>query len=184
MTQHTFRLCKGYLTKKESDGVLQQITWPPQSPDLNPIEMVWDKLDGKVKEKQPTNAQHMWELLQDCLEKHSRWSWLRECQECATLSLRQRVATLKNLKCKIYFELFNTFLVTTWFHMCYSIVLMFSLLFYNVVGVSNLLTGSVYIIIFVWTGGAQHRWGSTQVGLNTGGALRYLPWMTGRHWCY
>ena len=38
-TQHTFRRCKGYLTKKESDGVLHQMTWPPQSPDLNPI--VW-----------------------------------------------------------------------------------------------------------------------------------------------
>ncbi|KAI5628821.1 hypothetical protein C0J50_2523 [Silurus asotus] len=31
---------KGYLTKKESEGVLHQMTWPPQSPDLNPIEMV------------------------------------------------------------------------------------------------------------------------------------------------
>ena len=66
MIQHTSRLCKGYLTKKESDGVLHQITWPPQSPDLNPIEMVWDELDHRVKEKQPTSAQHMWELLQDC----------------------------------------------------------------------------------------------------------------------
>ncbi|XP_070290033.1 sister chromatid cohesion protein PDS5 homolog B-A isoform X1 [Salvelinus sp. IW2-2015] len=29
MTQHTSRLCKGYLTK-ESDGVLHQMTWPPE----------------------------------------------------------------------------------------------------------------------------------------------------------
>lgn len=40
--KHTSRLCKGYLTKKESDGVLCQTTCPPQSPDLNPIETVWD----------------------------------------------------------------------------------------------------------------------------------------------
>ena len=47
--------------------------------------------------------------------------WLRECQECAKLSSRQSVATLKNIKYKIYFDWFNTFLVTTWFHMCYFI---------------------------------------------------------------
>ena len=63
--KHTSGLCKGYFTK-ESDGVLHQMTWPPQSPDLNPIEMVWDELDCRVKEKQPTSAQYMWELLQDC----------------------------------------------------------------------------------------------------------------------
>ena len=34
--------------------------------NVNPIEMVWNELDGRVKEKQPTSAQHMWELLQDC----------------------------------------------------------------------------------------------------------------------
>ena len=41
------------------------MTWPPQSPNLNPIEMVWDELVHRVKEKQPASAQHMWELLQD-----------------------------------------------------------------------------------------------------------------------
>jgi transposase len=44
-------MCKGYLTKKQSDGGLHQMTCPLQSPDLNPIEMVWDELDRRVKEK-------------------------------------------------------------------------------------------------------------------------------------
>jgi hypothetical protein len=55
------RLCKGYLTK-ESDGVLHQMIWNPKSPNLNPIEMVWNELDRRVKEKQPISAHHMWEL--------------------------------------------------------------------------------------------------------------------------
>jgi transposase len=50
------------LTREESDVVLVCII----SPDLNPIEMVWDVLDHRVKEKQPTSAQQMWELLQSC----------------------------------------------------------------------------------------------------------------------
>ena len=66
MAQHNTKLGKGYLTKTENDGVLQQMTWPPQSPELNPIEMVGEELNRRVKEKQPTSAQHMWELFQDC----------------------------------------------------------------------------------------------------------------------
>ena len=64
--KHTSRLSKGYLTKKESDGVLHQMTWLPQSPNLNQMEMVLDELDRSVKDRQSTSAQHMWELLQDC----------------------------------------------------------------------------------------------------------------------
>ena len=62
----------------------------------------------------------MWELLQDC--------WKSVPHEAAS----PRVATLNNLLTKIYFDLFSTFLVTTLFHMCYFIVVMSSLLFYNV----------------------------------------------------
>jgi hypothetical protein len=51
MTQHTSRLCKSYFTKKESDGVLHQMTWPTQSPDLNQIKMVWDELDRRGEGK-------------------------------------------------------------------------------------------------------------------------------------
>jgi hypothetical protein len=45
--------------------IVEELDWPPHSPNLNPIEMVWDDLDCRVKEKQPTSAQHMSELLQD-----------------------------------------------------------------------------------------------------------------------
>uniref|UniRef100_A0AAX7SD51 Tc1-like transposase DDE domain-containing protein n=1 Tax=Astatotilapia calliptera TaxID=8154 RepID=A0AAX7SD51_ASTCA len=66
--KHTSRLCQSYLTNKESDGVLHQMAWPPQSPDLNPVEMVWNEMERRVKAKGPTSAQHLWELLQDCWE--------------------------------------------------------------------------------------------------------------------
>ena len=44
--------------------MLHQMTWPPQSPDLHPIEMVRDELDRRVKEKQPTSAQTIGKVFQ------------------------------------------------------------------------------------------------------------------------
>ena len=106
-----------------SDNLASTITWP--QPNWDGLGWVGPQSEGKAANKCSAYVGTPSRLL----EKHSRWSWLRECQECAKLSSRQRVATLKNLKYKIYFDLFNTFLVTTWFHMCYFIVLMSSLLF-------------------------------------------------------
>ena len=68
--KHTSRLCQNYLGIKEQDSRLQ--SWNgQQSPDLNPIELVWDELDRRVKAKQPTSATHLWELLQQCWEEFS-----------------------------------------------------------------------------------------------------------------
>lgn len=35
------------------------MTWLLQSPDLNPIEMILDELDVRVKAKHLTSAQHL-----------------------------------------------------------------------------------------------------------------------------
>ena len=56
--------------------------WLAKSPDLNPIELVWDELDRRVKAKQPTNATHLWELLQQ------RWE---EVSEQYLISIVERI---------------------------------------------------------------------------------------------
>ena len=34
--------------------------WPPQSPDLNPIEQVWDLLDSKIDKTKKTSVEEFW----------------------------------------------------------------------------------------------------------------------------
>ena len=63
--KHTSKLCKNHLLQKENAGQLKIMTWPPQSTCLNPIEIVWDELDRRVKAKQTMSALHLWKLLQD-----------------------------------------------------------------------------------------------------------------------
>ena len=121
-SKHPSRLCKDYLNRKESDGVLHQMTWPPLSPDLNPIEMVWMSRTAEWRK----SSQQMLSICGNSFKSVGKAfqvvpSWLRECQERAKLSSRQRVATL----------------VTTWFHICYFIMLMSSLLFYLVENSKN-----------------------------------------------
>ena len=59
------------MPQNTSPGCVRAI-WPRSrmmsaaSDDLaSTIEMVWGELDRRVKEKQPTSAQHTWELLRD-----------------------------------------------------------------------------------------------------------------------
>ena len=63
--KHTSKLCKSYLEKKQSAGVLSIMEWPAQSPDLNPIELLWEELDCDVRKKCPTSVNHLWAILQE-----------------------------------------------------------------------------------------------------------------------
>lgn len=50
---------------KEEHHFLQLMSWPVQPAELNPIELLWDELGRKVRAKQPANAAHLWQLLQE-----------------------------------------------------------------------------------------------------------------------
>lgn len=67
--KHTSRLCENFLKAKEQQGVLKLMIWPPQSPDLNPIELLWDQLDRQVRKRCPTSQEDLWKKLQEEWQK-------------------------------------------------------------------------------------------------------------------
>lgn len=62
--KHSSKICKKYLDKLTNKGKLEVMLWPPQSPDLNPIELLWDELDRNVRKICPTSTEHLWKILQ------------------------------------------------------------------------------------------------------------------------
>jgi len=43
----------------------QMEVWPPQSPDLNPIEHVWNILEKNIQERRPKNHQDLERILEE-----------------------------------------------------------------------------------------------------------------------
>ena len=67
--KHKSKLCSDYLKKKEDKGELVNMIWPPQSPDLSPIEPLWDELDRRVRQKRPTNVRQLLQALFQCWQE-------------------------------------------------------------------------------------------------------------------
>ena len=45
--------------------MLSVMEWPAQSPDLNPIELLWEQLDRMTGKKCPSSQSNLWEVLQE-----------------------------------------------------------------------------------------------------------------------
>ena len=109
--KHASKLCRNYLQKKEDKGscscIINQSTglifkrvyfnhmigevirmiWPPQSPDLNPIEQIWELLDRQLQKSAKTSATNIWNNLQTAWNSISKetlrkyiFSMRRRCQ--------------------------------------------------------------------------------------------------------
>ena len=48
--KHAARVCKDYTQHLEQNDESKIMHWPPQTPDLNSTESIWDELDRKVRE--------------------------------------------------------------------------------------------------------------------------------------
>ncbi|CAH2084748.1 unnamed protein product [Euphydryas editha] len=82
--KHTSKLCKQFLEAKENQKILKVMQWPPQSPDLNSIELLWNELDRQVRKFCPT-SEHLWRILQN------------EWRKITPFTLEKLVARLPNI---------------------------------------------------------------------------------------
>ena len=57
--KRTAGLVKDWLKQKK----IETLNWPPFSPDMNPIEHLWDELERRMKKHHPKNKEELKEIL-------------------------------------------------------------------------------------------------------------------------
>ena len=71
---------------------MDSLSWSTQSPDLNPIEHLWDELERQVRAHQPLpkNRKDLWQILQE------EWSNIEisKCQNLVNSMPRQVAAVI------------------------------------------------------------------------------------------
>ncbi len=65
---HVAGVCQAYLQQHN----VNVLDWPPYSPDMNPIEHLWDHLDRKVRARVPQPQNHA-QLRQALIEEWHRY---------------------------------------------------------------------------------------------------------------
>ena len=57
--KHTSKLVTEFLAQKK----VRILEWPSQSPDLNPIEHLWEHIERKISVRKPSNQHNLFELI-------------------------------------------------------------------------------------------------------------------------
>jgi transposase len=89
--KHTAKITKEWLSRNK----IEVMSWPAQSPDMNPIENLWDIIDRKIRKRteKPKNKEELWAAVRE------EWYALdNEVVRNLYLSMTDRIGDLKNAK--------------------------------------------------------------------------------------
>lgn len=91
--KHASKIVSQYLSAKE----IRVLEWPTQSPDLNPIEHLWDELGRRVANKRHSNKRDLFKTLSEEWNKIPRDIIIRLIKSmphhCAAVIISKGMAT-------------------------------------------------------------------------------------------
>jgi transposase len=76
---HTTQKIRDWFTEKK----INCLEWPPQSPDLSPIENIWSFIKDFLNDhkKELTNNEAIWNLTQQCWFSNDLSNLIKKCYE-------------------------------------------------------------------------------------------------------